>query len=159
MAHRLQLTALNYQVRFSKFHEHRAEVIAGLASKLADAHWASSRVTSHFNLVEKATEEAEILYQAAFDTVQGSFRYFDANRTYLPAVLCERLESFFKELRSQILNFTVYSRTDHHSPTNVQQDKLKVWVETAKYFESEVPSARRALEDELRTIIDPTAPV
>ena len=154
--HDLQRAALEHQVRFSKLHERRAEVIAELYGLLVEAHWASQ---SFISLAEWSGEPSkQEKYVTAMNKVADFYRFFDKNRIYLPEPLCQQLEQFLKNIRSKIIEFGVYVTHDSgHGPAHFTKEKMDVWIKAHEYFDKEVPGARSALETELRGILGASA--
>ena len=85
------------------------------------------------------------------------YRFFDKNRIYLPVALCDRLEVFFDTMRSKVVGFGTYVRyEDDRLPPHAIEAKHNSWTEAWKFFKEELPTARNALEEELRTILGAT---
>ncbi len=148
----LNITATEHQVRFSRLHNKRAEVIAELYGLLVQAYWDTS---SFVSLVEWSGEpDKKQKYVTAMNAIADFFRFFDKNRIYLPESICEKLESFVQAMRHKAIGFGVYVRYDDAdmSPESLEK-KHNAWTEAWEYFEKEVPSARTALERELRNIL------
>jgi len=156
LKHELQRAALEHQVRFSKLHERRAEVIAELYGLLVEAHWASQ---SFISLAEWSGEPSkQEKYVAAINKTAEFYRFFDKNRIYLPEALCRQLEQFFRNIRSKVIEFGVYVTHDTgHGPPHFTKEKMEVWIKAHEYFEKEIPGARAALEAELRGILGASA--
>lgn len=93
-------------------------------------------------------------YLAAINKSAEFYRFFDKNRIYLPATLCQRIDDFLRAMRSKVIGFGVYARQEDTQLSGKALDKkFDAWLEASKYFSTEVPLAREALEEELRTII------
>ena len=157
LKHDLQIAALEHQVRFSKLHERRAEVIAELYGLLVEAKWAAQ---SFVSVAEWQGEPPKAeKYVTAMNKAADFFRYFDKNRIYLPEELCAQLEKFNADMRTRVISFGVYaSIDDENAPEHFIRQKLDVWSKASDYFDKEVPVARAALESELRKILSPAAP-
>lgn len=87
LRHSLQMSALEHQVRFSKLHERRAEVVAELYKLLLEAHSAGWNFI--LNNPRSPNEE---------DRAREKFRelcnFIDINRIYLPTPICDLLDKF-----------------------------------------------------------------
>ena len=154
LKHDLQVTALEHQVRFSRLHERRAEVIAELYSLLVEAQLASHRFVSTGDYAGDPPKREK--YATAMNKAADFYRYFDKNRIYLPEKLCDKLETFNKNMRSRVMEFGAYVSVDEASaPDQFIVRKLEVWSTASEYFDKEVPLARTALETELRQILSP----
>jgi len=152
LKHDLQVAALEHQVRFSKLHERRAEVVAEVYALLVEAQWASQ---SFVSIVEWAGEPPKHeKYVTAMNKAAEFYRFFDKNRIYLPQSLCDLLEQFINKIRSEVIGFGVYvSKDETHLPGHVIDKKYEAWTKASTYFDQEVPKARTALEAELRGIL------
>lgn len=154
LKHDLQLTALEHQVRFSKLHERRAEVIAKLYSLLVEAQWAAQNFVSVGDFQGDPPKREK--YVTAMNRAADFYRNFDQNRIYLPEALCAQLETFNSNMRKRVLAFGVYVSIDEKSaPDSFITQKLEIWAKASEYFDREVPLARTALETELRQILAP----
>lgn len=152
LKHELQLAAQERGVLFTKLHEKRAEVIAELYGLLVEAHWASQSFASPMEWAGEPSKSEK--YAEAMNKSADFYRYFDKNRIYLPPDLCHRLEEFLKGMRSKVIGFGVYVGRDETGMTDDGvRRKHEVWDAASTYFDREVPSARQALESELRQLI------
>jgi hypothetical protein len=158
LKHELQLAAVEHQVQFSKLHERRAEVVADLYGLLVETHWASQSFVSVMEWAGEPPKHEK--YVTAMNMAAEFYRYFDKNRIYLPHPLCEQLEHFIRNMRSRVIEFGVYVSINDVSPMpeHVLKQKHDVWTKASDYFDKEVPNARSALENELRSILAPSKP-
>jgi hypothetical protein len=154
LRHELSMSALEHQVRYSRLYERRAQVIAETYEKLVAAYWAFESFTSPF---EWGGEPSKLeKYKNAMSKSTEYFKYFDSNRIYLPAELCQKIEDFMQSVRKESVSFGVWLQMEQESSTAVTgKEKFEAWMKAAKFFESEAPKARALLEDELRRIIGP----
>ena len=150
----LQVAAIEHQVRFSKLHEKRGEVIAELYKRLVEAFWASQRFASPMEWAGEPTKAEN--YVEAAESLRQFFIYFEVNRVYLPESICTQLDRFIADVRSPVIRFGVYLRIEH--PTDKTLDaKMDAWIKAAEAFEKDIPQARRALEAEFRRILGGSA--
>lgn len=157
LKHELQRAALEHQVRFSKLHERRAEVIAQLYGLLVEAHWASQSFISPAEFSGEPSKQEK--YAEAMNKAAEFYRFFDKNRIWLPEGLCKQLEQFLRNMRSKVIEFGVHVTHDTgHGPPHFTKEKMDVWIKAHEYFEKEVPGARAALEAELRGILGASTP-
>ena len=56
-------------------------------------------------------------------------------------------------MRKRVIHFGVYVQTNQHAPAHVIKEKYEVWTSASEYFNSELPAARKALENELRAML------
>ena len=155
LRHDLHTQAIEHQVSFSKLHERRAEVVAEAYAKLVEAYWALQSFTS---IVEWAGEPSKLeKYQEAMNKSGEYFRYFDKNRIFLPAALCQKLDTFMQGMRTEAVGFGVWVQTEAQYQGKFGKEKFEAWQKAWKYFENEAPPARTLLEEELRKILSPSA--
>ena len=151
LKHQLQMVAHEHQVRFSKLHERRAEVITNLYALLVEAQWAGQ---SFVSVVEWGGEPPkEEKYTTAMNKFAEFFREFDKNRIFLPEAVCQQLDDFLQGMRKRVIHFGVYVQTDDYAPDHVIKEKYEVWSGASEYFDTELPAARKALETELRGML------
>jgi len=102
----LQLVEFEHQIRFSKLHERRAEIIADLYSKAVELHRrASTFVRLYQSLDEdKNKENTKDLWKAA-----DEFRnYFDKHRIYFNKDTCTTIDSFNEALSQASSNLIFF---------------------------------------------------
>lgn len=152
LKHQLQLVAQEHQVVVSKLHEKRAQVVAEAYGLLVEVQWSAQDFVSPMELEGEPSKKEK--YVAAMNKSAEFYRFFDKNRIYLPATLCQRIDEFLRAMRSKVIGFGVYARReDADLPEQSLNKKYDAWFDASEYFNSEVPRAREALEQELRTII------
>lgn len=151
LKHELQIVSLEHQVRFSKLHERRAEVITALYGLLVETQWAGQSLVAIAEFGGEPSKQEK--YVTAMKKFAEFFREFDKNRIFLPEQVCKQIEEFLRGMRTRVIQFGVYSQTNDYAPDHVIKDKLDIWVKASDYFDTEVPIARRALETELRNML------
>ncbi len=151
LKHQLQLVAHEHQVRFTKLHERRAEVIERLYALLVEAQWAGQ---SFVSVIEWAGEPPkEQKYTTAMNKFAEFFREFDKNRIFLPEAVCKQLDEFLRGMRERVVHFGVYVDTNQHAPEHIIKEKREAWMRASEYFNTELPATRKALETELRAML------
>ncbi len=146
----LQIVAIEHQVRFSKLHEKRAEVIAELYKHLVEATWETESFLSPMEWSGEPDKKEK--YIKAMNKIVQFFRFFDQHRIYLPASLCKSLQAFIESLRSPVIQFSVYLQFEYPNE-NTAKEKMKVWMEAWDSVKNDVPAARQQLEREFRNIL------
>lgn len=148
----LLLRSIEHQVRFSRLHEKRAEVIAELNGLFAEALWEAESFLSPMEWNGEPSKQEK--HCAAMNKLVELYRYFDKHRIYLPAELCNSLEKLVSEVRELVINFGVYVESHETSLDNsTQQEKRKAWSDGWKAIKNQVPRARQSLEDEFRSLL------
>ena len=147
----LQIAAVEHQVRFSKLHKRRAEVLAELYKLLVEAIWETSTFTSPMQW--EGDPEKRDQYVTAMNAITKYFRFFDQNRIWLATDLCNSLEEFAKQLRKPAINLSVYLSIEHPTPETAKE-LSNVWSEAWNSVENDIPKLRQAIEGEFRSLLD-----
>lgn len=148
----LQLKTIEHQVRFSRLHDKRADVIAELYGFFVEALWDAESFLSKIEWSGEPNKKEK--YVAAMNKLIDLYRYFDKNRIYLPHELCSSLEELIVEVRSLVINFGVYVDFPCDSLNNsAQQEKREVWNAGWEAIKNQVPLARQNLENEFRSLL------
>ncbi len=152
LRHDLEKATIEHQVRFSKLHEKRAEVIAELYSLLVQAYWDISNFVSPMQSSGEPSQYEK--YATAMNAVADFYRFFDKRKIYLPEKSCAQVDEFVREMRNKAIGFGVYAKyEDEQLPAGSIKEKLDAWTEAWGYLEKKVPEAKSALENELRSIL------
>jgi hypothetical protein len=148
----LQLKTIEHQVRFSRLHEKRAEVIAELNGHLAEVLWEAESFLSPMQWAGEPPQDEK--HRTAMNKLAEFFRYFDKHRIYLPDDTCASLEGLVLMVRSHVLKFGSYLRF-HDSSLNesTREQKDNAWGEGWDAIKTQVPLARKALEGEFRLLL------
>ena len=149
----LQLAAYEHQVRFTRLHEKRAEVISKLYELLREQLWASGRATSFMRLSGGTTPQQDMI-EADKQRVK-LYRYFMLNRIYLPAAICTSVDALLEQGRSILIKFNTYLDVNEYAPAHVLEQKREVMVEAHTYFQEHVGKPLADLEHAFRSILDP----
>ena len=145
----LERVAVEHQIRFSKLHEKRAEVLAELYKLLVAAYWQVSEFTS---LAQWGDPDRKAQYASAINAVATYFRFFDQHRIWLPPELCDPLEAFARHLRTPAINLGVYLQIEHPTEKTLQEQS-EVWDKAWQMVDGEIPKLRLAIEAEFRKIL------
>ncbi|MDT6960143.1 hypothetical protein QTN24_01415 [Cupriavidus sp. SZY C1] len=148
----LQLKAGEHQVRFSKLHERRAEVIAEAYRLLVVALWDVESALAPLQLANDVPLKEK--YNAAYNKLVDFYRYFDVHKLYLPPETCKTLDGMFANIRSTLVRFGTYLQLDNaHLPEHVYKEKMEQQLSAWHLIRDEVPKARESLESELRSLL------
>lgn len=146
----LQLAATEHQIRFSRLHEKRAEVIAELYKLLVNATWKAESFTSPMEWTGEPDKKKK--YIAATNAIAEYFRFFDQHRIYLSPTLCARLEDFAKRLRLPVMQFGVWLRHEYLTE-QAAKEKDETWTSAWNTVKNDVPQLREAIESEFRMLL------
>lgn len=148
----LQLKTIEHEVRFSRLHEKRAEVIAELNSLFVDALWEAESFLSPMEWNGEPSKPEK--YGAAMIKLVNLYRYFDKNRIYLPPSLCSSMEDLIAKIRGHVVEFGTYVQlVDSDKDLSVHQDKHKAWHAGWSAIREQIPTARESLENEFRELL------
>lgn len=151
----LQINAIEHQVRFSRLHEKRANVIAELYSLLVEMLWEAESFLSQMEWAGEPKKEEK--HRTAMTKLVEFYRYFDKHRIYLPVDICTSLEKLVMEVRSHVIKFGVYIKYDDNSINDrTREQKEKAWDEGWDAIKNQVPLARKRLEGEFRFLLGAT---
>jgi hypothetical protein len=152
----LQLKTIEHQVRFSRLHEKRADVIAELYGSFVEALWEAESFLSPIEWHGEPNKKEKHL--AAMNKLTDLYRYFDKHRIYLPTELCSSLDQLVMEVRTLVINFGVYVEFHEDNLNNsTQQEKREAWSAGWKAIKNQVPLARQSLENEFRSLLGAAA--
>jgi hypothetical protein len=150
--HSLELVATEHQIRFSRFHERRAEVIAELYAKLVEASWQMGRFVSWIDYEGDPTKGQK--YVDAMNATADAFRFFDRNRLFLSAKAADLIDSLTAEMRSAMIAFGVHVQLEERERHDVGRDeKMQAWKKAHEFFERDLPQLRKELESELQHLL------
>jgi hypothetical protein len=149
----LQVAAVEHQVRFSKLHEKRAQVLADLYKLLVLAARETESFASPMEFAGEPDKKQKL--RATISAIANYFTFFDEHRIYIPQQLCVSLEEFARKLRRLSSDFGVYVGIDF--PTQrTSEEKQKAWLAAWDSVQSEVPQLRSRLEEEFRRLLGAT---
>ncbi len=151
LKHELQLHAHEHQIRFSKLHERRAEVITNLYAELVEAQWMAQSFVSPIEFSGEPSKAEK--YVSAMNKFADFYREFDRQRIFLPESICIQLDEFFQGMRARVIHFGVQTRSSEYANDDALKAKFKVWAEASDYFNEVVPATRKNLESELRAML------
>lgn len=146
----LQIVAIEHQVRFTKLHEKRAEIIAELYEKLVDLHrHGEFFVVTRENNPDPAKEEE---FRKMQKELAEFWRFYERHQIYLPSEICAALEELQHEIRGNVWAAGIFGRI-HNPNEHVLQQSQDAFTKGYAAFEEKIPAARKALENEFRRML------
>ncbi len=147
----LQKTAIENQIRFSKLHEKRAEVIEGLYVKLTEIlsraeHFA---VTSENNPRPEHKEQ----YAALWKELNEYLSSIQRNRIFLPAEVCELLFEHLKQIRRTVHVAGSHGGKEFFPTPELAEQSAEAFTRVYEAFNTEIPAAQKLLEAEFRKML------
>jgi hypothetical protein len=142
---------LEYDIKFRSLHNRRAEIIAEMYEKLVDA---ISKAASFLRPFQGSGEPSQFdKYIEANNSIVAFFSYFDRRRIFLSEELCERISTIVDKIRDPVIDFSSYI-TNPGLSEETAKEKLETWRQAwNSVSKTEVPVARRELENEFRRIL------
>lgn len=142
----LQMAAIEHQVRFSKLHEQRVEIIGKLSRMIQETPAiVGSLVLGNPNDAEKLA--------AARTCTLDLFRYVQVNSVVLPVDLCKELDQYAENLSRMVTFIDVYwGRIDFPTP-EIRAKQSEILLQAASALESEIPKIRNKLIEDLRKLL------
>jgi hypothetical protein len=149
---RLQQATIEHQVRFAKLHERRAEVIAEMYEHLVDAEQ-EGRGFASVESYMTGTDEQKEARQKVQKTMYELLLLVEKRQIYLPLQMCASLKGHLEKMSNYVYASGAYGAF-RAVGSEKQIEQAQVLDAACKAFEQEIPAARRALEDEFRSILD-----
>jgi hypothetical protein len=144
---KLQQEAVEHQVRFSNLHERRAEVIADIYKHLVEASWEGERF-----VFQTGSEDKQSMYFATQKRIIDFYEFVDSHRIYLSEPVCRLLENFINILKKPVIEVHVYGTIDHPTPQTIKE-RNEAFSKAYAAFKDDIPTARKALEEEFRRML------
>lgn len=147
----LHLAATEHQVRFSDLHIKRAEIIAKAYEKFV---LVLNHGTGFANPIQSVNADREAQFRTVKTYIYEFYQYFDRNRIYLPASLCDRISPLVSDIQAKIYmlgyaGFPNLSTLGSEERAAIMDRGGETW----KYFNEEIPKARELLEAEFRSLL------
>ena len=153
----LQLRVVEHQIKLSRLHEKRAVTIAEMNSLLAETMWEAESFLSPMEFSGEPGKREK--HAAAMTKLTEFFQYFDKNKIYLPAVLCQSMETLVRDVRLHVIKFGVYVHLEENEPllAHTQKEKTDAWLSGWNALSTQMPIVRAQLEEEFRALLAPDA--
>ncbi len=156
---RLQQVTIEHQIRFSKLHEKRAEVIEQVYQQLIEAEKGYGRfvlVDGYENDIGKQTEARRNTDTAMYELSL----FIEKHRIYLPAAVCDLLKAFLDIMWNNAIAVGVYGSIKHPTLQTIQESNA-AFTKAHEALAKEIPAARAVLEKEFRELLEgkPPAPL
>ena len=139
------------QIRFSKLHEKRADVIQNLYSRLVDFEGKMASFVNPFQPagalpIQKKKEDAG---KAGDEFV----KYSSINKIYFSKELCEIIEDINKQFKRAWIDFTTFTVYEKSNRVLTSEEKHRNWIKAWDTVSKEIPKLREKLESEFREIL------
>ena len=147
----LQIAALEHEVRFTKLHERRAEVIARLYSLLVELE----DIGKWYVLVggyEAERAKRDEAWKTASDKIKEFYSYFEQHQIYFAEDICAIVTQFAETVRKSVVGVWIYAKYQS-GPPNFVEEQNKVLFEAVRVFEDRIPALKIELREEFRRIL------
>ena len=145
LKHSLRMVSFEHEVRFARFDEKRAEVVAEIYGRLVKALAAVGDYVRYG--VAPGREERAKESDSALKAFKDSF---DANRIYLEETICVLLDDFYENTFGPAVYFDISIVS---SDPDDRQSIFDARRESLKQLEGKAVPIRKALESEFRNIL------
>jgi hypothetical protein len=146
----LQIAATEHSILLSRLQDRRADVIDTLYALLAKAISATASLLAVFEPAGALSkdEKSKLAYEANVAVRD----YCDQKRVWLPAECCEQVDALLEQLRKLYMDF----EWDRRQQARGDRTDPNKWHEAfVAINEKLVPPVRKALERELRSLLEP----
>ena len=133
-----------HQIRFSKLHEKRAEVISELYSRLYDYHWAVCAFLRDFHGTEPSEQDSKKIDDKSYKFSD----YFHKHRIFFNEDLCSKIDKIIPILYSAYVPIERRDSKDNH----LEED----WSKCAEIVQRQYPKIKESLESDFRKILGVT---
>jgi hypothetical protein len=152
---RLQITALEHQVRFSKLHEKRAEVLAELHEQIVESFFDAYQYVTRY-----AGSGSDEHYLKVEKKIFAFNQFFELHRIYLPKHINDLIQTLTNALRTHVVAVWSYGVDFHLFSPQIATERA---TSLKKAFESfstgDIEKARDAIETEFRKLLEGEKPV
>jgi len=154
--HHLDTKLNEFNIRFSKLHQDRAEVIKQLYAKLVELHHSMLAFTSQVQLIIKdANKEEEERIQRVNNALNSFNTYFLPNRIFFSKELADKLDKLGKEYWDKGWNYA-FLRSQFKEgglPKEVAKEYRQKNIEISKAVERNLFELFVELESEFRKLL------
>jgi hypothetical protein len=146
----LQRELVEHDVRFSRLHERRIEVIGDIYRNLVRAERAFASWTQPLQMAgDKNWDEKGTVAVAAATTF---VEHFQENRIWLEPDLCDDVQKVVHGLYTAYVKFTIYDPEDK----SAWYERFEKWREAWGAVSKEVPPVREKIEARVRLLLGVT---
>jgi hypothetical protein len=152
----LQVAAIEHQVRFSKLHDKRAQVIQDLYGKLVILDTAMHSVLKRFQQVGETSLEEKVREYGRLHNELNEF--FLPNKIFFGNETCRIIDSLLLLSRDTYFDITTYpidpSSVEYQSgPRELLSERHTYWEKARKVFETDICKLKEQLEAEFRVML------
>lgn len=152
----LQLATIEHQVRFSKLHDKRAQVIQDLYGKLVALDTVIHSVLKRFQKVGEATLEEKVREYGRLHNELNEF--FLPNRIFFGSETCRVIDDLLFLSRDTYFDITTYpvdpeSPEYKYGPRDLLNERHEYWEKARKAFDTDIKNLKEQLETQFRAML------
>lgn len=152
----LQIATIEHQVRFTKLHSERAEVIKKLYQKLALLDTAIHSVLKRFQKVGEADLEDKVREYSKLHNELNEF--FLLNRIFFDDNVCKVIDNLLFLSRDTYIDITTYpidptSAEYKYGPRELLSERHEYWEKARAVFEKDIKNLKEQLETQFREML------
>ncbi|HEY2392221.1 MAG TPA: hypothetical protein VGK22_13695 [Candidatus Angelobacter sp.] len=146
----LQITATEHQIRFSRLHEKRADVIEQVFNKLTEIQQSAEFfvVGSENNPNPQHKENSDKLRKKLVEYSS----YIDCHRIFLPEEVCKLLVNHLVQIHKTVHIASAYGGKEHLIESTAQRSH-DAFTKAYEALNEDIPAAQLILEREFRKIL------
>lgn len=139
--------------KLSRLHEKRGLVIEDLYSNLVDLVKAIGTFVNVFG--HEGDPSLQEKHKIAGESYKKFRQHYDKHRIFFSENLCEKIDAFVKNLTDPAIEFAVNLNMDIQVKKNesMSPETSKAWSDAYQKFSDGIPNAKKAIENEFRTIL------
>jgi hypothetical protein len=152
----LQLATIEHQVRFSKLHDKRAQVIQDLYGKLVALDTVIHSLLKRLQKVGEATLEEKVREYGRLHNELNEF--FLPNRIFFSSETCRVIDNLLFLSRDTYFDITTYP-VDPESPEykyglpDLLNERHEYWEKARKVFDTDIKNLKEQLETQFRAML------
>jgi hypothetical protein len=151
----LQLATIEHQVRFSKLHDKRAQVIQDLYGKLVALDTVIHSVLNRFQKVGEASLEEKVREYGKLHNELNEF--FLPNRIFFGSETCRVIDDLLFLSRDTYFDITTYpvdpnSPEYKYGPRDLLNERHEYWEKARKAFDTDIKNLKKQLETQFRVM-------
>ena len=152
----LQLATIEHQVRFSKLHDKRAQVIQDLYGKLVALDTVIHSVLKRFQKVGDATLGEKVREYGRLHNELNEF--FLPNRIFFGSETCRVIDHLLFLSRDTYFDITTYpvdpeSPEYKYGPRDLLNERHEYWEKARKAFETDIKNLKEQLKTQFRAML------
>ncbi len=146
MKSKLYESSIEHQIKFSKLHDIRAEVIAETYSLLYNLYHAIANYTTKMEFGQ--TESRERRWELANEAYNTFYKYYQKKVIYLPKETVLNIRIFDTKLEESLRDFRGIVEGNEDD-----EEAMTTWQDIYKNTNGEIKNTLSQLEDEFRTLL------